>query len=1271
MSASSAPPLPELAEPVVPAPPRTGQALLRWADAHGVTERLDDVLVGPGGHYASGYSPYYGVGYETPLTFRQVFFEPDGARKAKSRYFDLGGTALEYLHRIAILLARQRASRAWLDRHGQDPADEILATFLRRLQSVRAALVFPAGAAPRPAGTFHPRRIELVRTPVPALFYWESSVAQSIDEEPRPTHRDEVGLLLLGWDEGPLRWTLSRGDPHEQESVPEDRQHAALGAIIDLVRDPRQREEQEALLDVLRSPAWQFALGTLDEELARLRQRGGAEAAGGRPGEPRLAGEARQERLAFRVVRLAHGGLDVRPVVQRRGKNGAFSAGSRLEWFNVPQRPDLTAADRRVFLAHEDRFARQADSGRLDGPLKGGQLFAILRALIDHPAVFLEGERDTSRRLDIRQGRMRLRFGAGSATGAAGLPPPSGAAGPAAAGAATTATTMSGSLTPQFELLGVTLLATEVAQALRDQRHFIFVHDPAGVGVGQSGVQVLLAEISPEAAAVVKALAVAPTRFPAESHDALAARLEPLQESMDIEFPSEWTRTIAPADGRMVVRLEMLASGAVQLGLAVRPVKLGPTFLPGEGPVLVLEGQGAERHGARRAPQAERQTAFALAERLGLAGGNETEPFSWRVGEGDPALHLVAELKDLGDTVSVEWADDAHLFSLGSVGRSSMRMQVADRRDWFQVEGGAQVKMGGGKTEVVPLAVLFAAIREGRRYVPVGPRGFVRIEDTLRQALEQAEAAVFDSRGILEVSRVGSDPLMGLVEREAQIEASAAFTALRRRMREGQAATPALPAELEGWLRPYQKEGVAWMARLAHWGAGAILADEMGLGKTIQTLAILAHRAAKGPALVVAPTSVVSNWLAEAARFTPELRLKLYRGAARAALLEGLGAGDVLVTSYTVATLDAEALAPIAFGTLVVDEAQSVKNATTERARALRDLKVDWRLGLTGTPIENRLGELWSILRVVSPGLLGSWEQFRARYAVPIEKFGDDQRRRSLALLLRPFVLRRLKSEVARELPPRTEVVRMVQLSAEEQALYEELRASTLAEADAARRDPDRDAQGLQFVLLAALTRLRQLCCHPRLVYPRSPAGSTKAAYLLELLDELRAGGHKVLVFSQFRSFLDILAPRLRQHRFQVLVLDGTTPPEVREQRIAAFQAGGADVFLISLKAGGFGLNLTAADTVIHLDPWWNPAVEDQATARAHRIGQTRPVTAVRLVARGTIEEAVLGLHEAKRALAAGILEGTETAAALDSDELMKLIRRGFEVDLPVPPPSS
>ncbi|HEY0712410.1 MAG TPA: SNF2-related protein, partial [Polyangia bacterium] len=660
-------------------------------------------------------------------------------------------------------------------------------------------------------------------------------------------------------------------------------------------------------------------------------------------------------------------------------------------------------------------------------------------------------------------------------------------------------------------------------------------------------------------------------RFPPEAHDALATRLEALQETVDIEFPSQWTRTIAPADGRLLARLELLVSGAVQVRIGVRPAALGPVFPPGEGPALVLEGQGADRHGVRRHRQRERQSGHALAERLGLEAATALEAWTWRVSEGEPALHVVATLKDMAAEVVVEWADDARLVALGSVGRRDLRMRVADKRDWFSVEGGATV---GG--EEVRLADLFAAIREGRRYVPVGKTGFVRIEESLRAALERAEGAAFDLRGMIQVAAVASDPLRGLVEEDAQIEADAAFVRLRRRMHEGQEVVVDLPAALNEVLRPYQKAGVQWLARLAHWGAGAVLADEMGLGKTVQTLAVLSHRAALGPALVVAPTSVVPNWIAEAARFVPGLRVRLYRGPARAQQLVDLGPGDLVVTSYAISVLDGEALSRIHFASLVLDEAQAVKNAGTERAKSLRALDADWRLGLSGTPIENHLGELWSLFRVISPGLLGSWEQFRARYAIPIEKFGEDGRRRTLAALIRPFVLRRTKNEVAPELPERTEILRVLRLSAEEQGLYEQLRRATIAEIEDAKKNPDRDGQGVRMVVLAALTRLRQLCCHPRLVYPHTSAGSTKAAYLTDLLAELREGGHKALVFSQFRSFLDLLAPRLRQHGLRVLVLDGTTSAEARQERIEAFQAGAADAFLISLKAGGFGLNLTA-----------------------------------------------------------------------------------------------
>jgi superfamily II DNA or RNA helicase len=1246
----------------VPSPPALPAELLAWANAWAVVERLDDLVLASDGPVGTFLPARHGEA----LSYRQMLLEWDPSDSRLRSYGPMVQSVRALLHRIAILAARERRKRAFLNEHGRDPTDEALAGLLERLRAELIELR-AAGTAARACGTYEPAGVRVVREPVPALRYHERYLIGA--DRLSGQGPDDAGVMLLGWSDGPLRWMSWRDDkPGDGDPSPE-RRLTALQAMIDFIRDPRQGD-QDALVDVARLPVWQFALGALDDRLSRLASAASARGADAARGD---------ERIAFRVTALRDGAVGVEAVVQKRGRNGAYSPGTRLPWYKLADHPARSAADERVFRAYDDPFARRwAVWG---GPLTPAQTFGVLRALIDHPAVFFDGPGSAGRRgaerLDIRQGRLRLRFAGGR----------------------------DGALTPQLELVGATLLPPEVAAVLRDDRHVVILHGRDDDDVGDGGApRVLLAEVSPEAAAVVRALALAPVSFPPEAHDALAARLEPLQESVDVELPAHWTRTIGPADARLIARLELLASGALEVRLGVRPAKLGPVFRPGEGPALLLEGQGRDRHGVRRDRAEEQRAGRALAERLGLVAGwagaswvdvaspaqreaaargtapdeedagsapdvdgAETAPWCWRVGAGDPALHVVATLKELCDgeeaAVLVEWADDARLDDYGTIGRRDLRMKVADRRDWFAVEGGAKIK-GARREEVVPLADLLAAIREGRRYLPVGARGFVRIEQALREALARAEAAIFEVRegggpGTLRISGLASDPLVGLVEEESQIEAAASFRALRRRMIEGAAIVPRLGGELEAALRPYQRAGVEWLARLAHWSAGAILADEMGLGKTVQTLAVLVDRAALGPAIVVAPTSVVGNWVDEAARFAPSLRVRLYRGSDRAAELRELGAGDVLVTSYAIATLDAERLGEIEFASLVLDEAQAVKNATTERSRALRGLRAAWRVGLTGTPIENHLGEIWSLMRVISPGLLGTWEQFRGRFAVPIEKFGDDGRRRALAALLRPFILRRTKADVAPELPALTDVVRSVRLSEEEMALYEELRQSMLEEIAQTKTTPERDGQDLRFVLLAALTRMRQLCCHPRLVYPRTQAGSSKAAYLLQLLTDLREDGHKVLVFSQFRSFLELLAPRLRQHGFRALLLDGTTPAETREQRIAAFQAGEADVFLISLKAGGFGLNLTAADTVIHLDPWWNPAVEDQATARAHRIGQQRPVTAVRLVARGTIEEAVLGLHAAKRALAAGLLEGADLAATLGTDELLALIRKG------------
>ncbi|HZH03095.1 MAG TPA: DEAD/DEAH box helicase, partial [Myxococcaceae bacterium] len=490
----------------------------------------------------------------------------------------------------------------------------------------------------------------------------------------------------------------------------------------------------------------------------------------------------------------------------------------------------------------------------------------------------------------------------------------------------------------------------------------------------------------------------------------------------------------------------------------------------------------------------------------------------------------------------------------------------------------------------------------------------------------------------------------------AEVSATAAWRILAARVAAAKDVDPAVPEGLRASLRDYQHEGFRWLARLAEWGAGACLADDMGLGKTLQTLALLLHRADQGPALVVAPTSVCFNWVEEARRFAPGLRPLLYAELEdRHKRLKRLKAGEVLITSYGLMAQDEEAFASRSFATLVFDEAQAIKNPNAQRSRAARALKADFRVALSGTPLENHLGELWSLFRTAFPGLLGSWEQFRERYAGPIERNQDPHAGPALSRVLRPFLLRRTKAEVARELPSKTEVRLPVMLSKEERALYEDARLAILAELTASG-DGLREEQK-RFQVLAGLTRLRLLASHPRLYEPESRVASSKMKQLLRLVEELREEGHRCLVFSQFTSHLALVRGELERVGVRYLYLDGETPAARRGELVRAFQGGEGEVFLISLKAGGTGLNLTAADYVIHLDPWWNPAVEDQATDRAHRIGQTNPVTVYRLVAQGTIEEQILAMHEDKRALVSGVLEGTGAAARLSAEDLLSLLR--------------
>ena len=449
-----------------------------------------------------------------------------------------------------------------------------------------------------------------------------------------------------------------------------------------------------------------------------------------------------------------------------------------------------------------------------------------------------------------------------------------------------------------------------------------------------------------------------------------------------------------------------------------------------------------------------------------------------------------------------------------------------------------------------------------------------------------------------------------------------------------------LPEDLTATLRDYQHRGADWLNFLREAGLGGLLADDMGLGKTLQALC-----AVRGRTLCVAPTSVLRNWEAEAARFRPGLSVCVYHGARRTLVPDA----DLVITSYGLLRLDIDQLAAEPWDMVVLDEAQAIKNPESQVAKAAFKLDATFRLTLTGTPVENRLDELWSQLNFANPGLLGSRKGFQERYAKPIAQ-GQAGVASSLRARIRPFILRRLKREVAPELPPKIETVLHVTLSEAERARYDAVRATTRKEIVAQLGQGANPIQAL-----AALMRLRQAACHSGLLPSQEAESSSKVDLLLETLDAVIAEGHKALVFSQWTSLLDRVEPHLESAQIDYIRLDGSTRD--RAKVVDAFQSDeGPPVMLISLKAGGTGLNLTAADHVFLLDPWWNPAVEDQAADRAHRIGQERPVIVTRLVSLDTVEERILGLQEAKRALADAALAGAERAAALTRDDLLALL---------------
>ncbi|HWD04955.1 MAG TPA: DEAD/DEAH box helicase [Amycolatopsis sp.] len=550
-----------------------------------------------------------------------------------------------------------------------------------------------------------------------------------------------------------------------------------------------------------------------------------------------------------------------------------------------------------------------------------------------------------------------------------------------------------------------------------------------------------------------------------------------------------------------------------------------------------------------------------------------------------------------------------------------------------------------------------AALAEAKRplvrlrgqWVKLDPALLARVRARRSRKLTGAEALAAALTGELELDG-----------ERVEFAAQPALAGLAERLRSGTPEPAGVPAGLEATLRPYQLAGVGWLATMTELGLGACLADDMGLGKTIQLIALHLHRRTlgAGPTLVVCPTSLLGNWEREFAKFAPCVRVRRFHGGGRH--LDDLAPDEVVLATYGVVRRDRAALSEVDWGLVAADEAQHVKNPLSATAKQLRQVPATARVALTGTPVENRLTELWSLLDWTTPGLLGPLEKFRRTVARPIERDHDRAATERLAATVRPFLLRRRKTDpdIAPELPRKTETDRFVPLTAEQTTLYEAVVRENLAQI--------REAQGVQRrgQVLKLLTELKQICNHPAQFLKESggvlSGRSGKLAAFEELLDVILDEGDSVLVFSQYVRLCRLLQRRLTERGLPVSLLSGEVGPNRRDELVASFQSGDVPVFLLSLKAGGVGLNLTRATHVIHYDRWWNPAVEDQATDRAYRIGQDRPVQVHRLIAEGTLEERIAAVLKAKRGLAEAVVgAGEDWITELSDDELADLVRLG------------
>lgn len=770
----------------------------------------------------------------------------------------------------------------------------------------------------------------------------------------------------------------------------------------------------------------------------------------------------------------------------------------------------------------------------------------------------------------------------------------------------------------------------------------------------ESDNKYLVIEISQSTLDVAKILGNNGIKVPVVARDRVLSLLQ--QAATNISIRTEFNDTEGlesePADASLIAQLTFIDE-ILKAKLFVRPFSSkGAYYKPGKGNDTIVAQIDNNYKSVSRNLQLELDNVNHLLQACPILQEQDCVDYEWKIAELETALEILQQLNNYKNDqpLTIEWPKGQSLFVDKEISFSNLELNITGSNQWFSFDGNVIID----DSQVMEMRSFLQNLEQAKgRFIELSDKRFIALTASFAKRMQELKkAARIDEKGQT-IHKLGAPLLQEFVENSKNTKTDKHWQTHINKISSTAGYDPKIPHNLQAELRPYQIEGFKWLARLSNLGFGACLADDMGLGKTVQTIALLLEQAVHGACLVVAPASVCYVWQEECQKFAPSLNCIILGSNNREEQIAGLTKMDVLICSYGLLYQVGELLTNKQFQVVVLDEAQAIKNFNTKRFKIITELQAINRIALSGTPIENRTEELWNLFEFLNPGFLGSRQLFQEKYTKPIERGTDIIARNTLKRLIQPFILRRMKSKVLDELPSKTEQTIFIEPSAEEKNFYEALRRESLARIN---NISDTDSAKKRFSILAEITKLRRACCDCSLINNDIEIPNSKLEAFDEIAQELKENNHRALVFSQYIDYLAIVKKRLEKQRISYQYLDGSTTQKQRKASVEAFQAGTCDLFLLSLKAGGVGLNLTAADYVIHLDPWWNPAIEDQASDRAHRLGQTRPVTVYRLVMKHSIEEKILKMHRDKRELAIGLLDDSEKSASLTEVDLLELI---------------